>query len=214
MKITIQHVTNLLSLLTRGLINGAGETKNEFCIQQAIHRVLDDDLDGQHSDAPPVTCISGRINNFGICMNDQEGWIDEKDRANGLRRFAIAELGSAKVSYSDFVFGLQERVRGLVKLEDFEFNDGDNENLVAQFMEFRPAHASRSSWLKKLANMAANTLRELGTEGSRFLWMVDEPDKAKRQEAAYRLGDKIFAAQLADAGSDCSFGLPPRRHHH
>jgi hypothetical protein len=84
------------------------------------------------------------------------------------------------------------------------------------FMELQPEGVSENFWLTKLANLAADSMQELGTEGSQFLWVIDEPDREKRKGAARMIGNRMFAAQMANTscnwGSDCSFGLPPRGH--
>lgn len=213
MKITLTHINNLLKLFECGLVNGAGHDVNHFCVQQAVHRVLDDDLkNADKSDDPPTWCVQSHIRNFGVHMNDAEGWNGNKGRAEGLKRFAIAELGSGKISAHDFYARLSAKLASVLSKDPDEFSYDDT--IVEQFMQHKIGGMSRNDRLTHLANAAADVLMELGTEGSQFLYLIDEPDKKKREERARALGHKIYAAQLADASvCSCNYGLPAKPIH-
>jgi hypothetical protein len=217
MKITIHHVLKLIKILDKGIIHGAGETVEEFCVQQAVHRVLlDDPEDAYASDNPPNWCILDQIRAFGIHLNDQGGWKDNRSRARGLKRFAIAELGSSKLNSYEFFTKLRGALARRTGADPAFFCDGDC--IIDQFMELDRRGLSRNDWLTVLADTAADVMKELGSEGAQFLYLVDEPDKAKRHEKATRLGHQIFAAQLAEErcrwGLDSDYGLPIKGHHH
>jgi hypothetical protein len=213
MKITIDHINNLLGLFEHGLINGAGQDVNHFCVQQAVHRVIDNALDKHRNDQPPQWCVKEPISAFGITLNDANGWNSNKARAKGLQRFAIAELGSSKINEGDFYKRLSKKLAQVLHMDWEEFSQ-DSE-IVNEFMSRQILGMTRNDRLTYLANAAADVLMELGTEGSQFLYLLDEPDKKKRQEQARALGHKIYAAQLADSASSCSWGVPAQmpKHH-
>lgn len=215
MEITQTHIKHLLSLLKRGLIHGAGRTVNEFCVQQAVNRVLHDDLNNpEWGDHPSILCISELIRQFGIRLNDQDGWNSDHDRAEGLKRFAIAELGSAKIDSYVFFDELAGKL-GTISARGFSTRDY---SIIGEFMAAGPDSMSKNDKLTTLANAAAEVLKEMETEGSKFLYLVDEPDKKKQAHEARKLGNQIFAVQLAEEkhrwGTDSDFGLPVKGHHH
>lgn len=213
------HIKNLLQLFEGGLINGAGNNVNHFCVQQAVHRVIDDALDdATKSDHPPSWCVKDTIVGFGIHLNDYPGWTSNKARAEGLKRFAIAELGSNKINSREFHKRLAEKVAaksgmsadGFSKdiniIQEFVGGDGDgpfDSTLITK----------RLTWI---ANAAAYVLMELETEGSQFLEILDEKDPEVRKEKARNLGGELYAKQLAETsykwGTDSSFGLPIQKH--
>lgn len=212
-KITLTHITNLLKLFECGLVNGAGHGVNHFCVQQAVHRVMDDDLKNhEKSDRPPNWCVQERLRGFGIHMNDADGWRDNTARAEGLKRFAIAELGSSKISGAEFHKRLAVKIASLFHGDPNDLSHDDS--IIGEFVDLGIAGMDKNARLTWLANAAADVLMELGTEGSQFLYLIDEPDKKEREKKAKALGHKIYAAQLADAGSSCSWGVPQQSKHH
>lgn len=218
MKITLRHVNNLLCLMgAKGIINGSGQTKERFCVQQAVHRVITDELDeASKSDGPPNFCVLGTCTSLGIHLNDQEGWPDNNARAEGLKRFAVAELGSNNVNEQEFWHSLTQKLAKRTSRDADEYHY-DADAILEQWMEQRAPGYSRANWMKLFADLAADTLKELGSEGGQFLYLIDEPDKEKRRTQALKMGHKIFAAQMADDirrwGTDSDFGLPIRDHH-
>jgi hypothetical protein len=211
MKITIDHIMNLLGLFEKGLINGAGQTVNHFCVQQAVHRVLDDDLENPtKNDHPPTWCVNDEIIAFGINMNDQQGWHSNKLRAKGLQRFAIAELGSSKINHVQFYERLAKKLASVMSKNWEEFYLGNE--IIDQFMLHKIGGMDKNDRLTWLANAAADVLMELGTEGSQFLYLIDEPDRKLREEKARALGHKIYAAQMADGTAACNWGIPRGKH--
>jgi len=88
--ITAAHVTAICDLSQGGLCSGKGSAikPGTFCVQQLISRIFDD----SSSDAP--SCVNYAVRSFGIVLNDAS-WSSDQARANGLRKFAVAELGTA-----------------------------------------------------------------------------------------------------------------------
>jgi hypothetical protein len=165
MKITLTHIKNLLKLFENGLTNGAGHGVNHFCVQQAVHRVIDNDLDKQKSDHPPTWCVNDQVVGFGIHLNDAEGWFDEQARAKGLQRFAIAELGSEQINGGEFYKRLAKKLADRVDMEPDEFCY--DSGIIDDWMMSQVRKGlSNNQWLTILANDAADVLMDLGSEGS------------------------------------------------
>ena len=92
MNITEQHAKKLLELTNPGLCNGAGDgTPGNMCVEQAVALTFGEPL----NDTP--TCVDGDVQRFSIMINDLGGWPSNAIRAKTMRRFAIAQLGSAGV---------------------------------------------------------------------------------------------------------------------
>jgi hypothetical protein len=204
MKITRTMIDNLIMLLDKyGLVHGAGGEKEEFCIQQAVNRVINNDLYGQYSDNPSQDCLDENIRAFGIRMNDCLRSMGRQDRAKILKRFAIAEMGSNMIDSKVFFDRVFEKLE-IVPTEGISAW-GD---LLEHFVQ--RSGKDKAERLRILADAAADVLKELGTEGSKFLHLVDEPNKQKRVSEACKLGNEIFAARVANFGS-ASCAVKPKQ---
>jgi hypothetical protein len=106
MKINPTIVKRLLKIIDKGLISGAGESTynpqtgeydsppkpGEVCVEQAVALALDEPLiDGDVTDRPK--CVANAVADLKIQLNDRD-WSSNKARARGLRRVAVAQLGS------------------------------------------------------------------------------------------------------------------------
>jgi hypothetical protein len=87
--ITLETARKVLEIVDAGLCHGLGKPKpGLMCIEAAVCYAL-----GQpHGDEP--TCVSGPVRAFKIGLNDSE-WSNIAARAAGMRRVAVAQLGSA-----------------------------------------------------------------------------------------------------------------------
>lgn len=81
----------VIALINHGLIGGLGEPKpGEMCVEAAICYALEE----THGDEP--SCVDSRIRDFKIALNDCN-WSSNMARARGLKRLAIASLGSDRL---------------------------------------------------------------------------------------------------------------------
>jgi hypothetical protein len=88
-EITEEIATKVLATVDAGLSSGLGKPKpGEMCIEAAVCYALEE----PHSDEP--TCVSKALRAFKIRLNDSD-WSNRHARAIGLRRLALAQLGSA-----------------------------------------------------------------------------------------------------------------------
>jgi hypothetical protein len=97
--ITQGVVDKINELLDHGLPAGLGEAKpGKMCVEAAISYALG----LKHSDDPG--CVIEPLRQLKIRLNDTARWTSNKARAEGLRRLAIAQLGSkGTVDPIDFV---------------------------------------------------------------------------------------------------------------
>ena len=90
-------VRKVLDLVDAGLVRGLGlPNPGEMCLEAVVSIVFDQ----KHGDRP--TCVEPSICQFGINMNDNPYWTSHEARAKGMRRFAIAQLGSVGLSRNTF----------------------------------------------------------------------------------------------------------------
>jgi len=88
-EITHAIARKVLTVVDAGLVKGVGNRKlGEMCVEAAVCFALGE----KHGDEP--TCVDPILRAFKIGLNDAE-WSSTKARANGLRRLALAQLGSA-----------------------------------------------------------------------------------------------------------------------
>lgn len=89
MEITVDIAKKVLETVDAGLCRGKGEPiPGKMCVEAAVAYAMGE----PHSDSP--VCVDEYLRDFKISLNDKE-WASDKSRAAGLRRVAIAQLGSA-----------------------------------------------------------------------------------------------------------------------
>ena len=87
----------VLETVDRGLSCGLGEpVPGQMCVEAAVCYALG----LPHSDDPK--CVGYAVRQFKICLNDKS-WSSPEARAKGLRRVAIAQLGSDSIDQRAFV---------------------------------------------------------------------------------------------------------------
>ena len=89
--ITEPLVRKLLATVDAGLVRGVGIPEpGKMCVEAAISYALGE----PHSDGP--SCVDPVVRNAKIILNDAS-WSSTQARASGMRRVAIAQLGSRGV---------------------------------------------------------------------------------------------------------------------
>ncbi len=85
------NICKLQEIIKIGLCSGTGGGKaGDVCVEQAIALVFEDN---GKTDAPK--CVHPVLRGFSIRLNDCQ-WSSPEARANGLRRLALAQLGTAE----------------------------------------------------------------------------------------------------------------------
>lgn len=96
MKITKRHARKVLEVVNHGLVKGMGTPEpGKMCVEAAVCFALG----LPHSDDPK--CVSPAVRAFKIALNDLD-WPSDEDRAKGMAKLAIAQLGSDGID--DVVF--------------------------------------------------------------------------------------------------------------
>ena len=91
MIITAAVVQKLLTVVDAGLVKGVGVPEpGKMCVEAAVCYALD----LPHGDEPQ--CVTPALRELKIRLNDCE-WSSPQARARGLRRLAVAQLGSAGI---------------------------------------------------------------------------------------------------------------------
>jgi len=104
-EITEPLVRKLLSMVDAGLVSGLGDPiPGQMCVEAAISYALGE----PHSDGP--SCVDPVVRIAKIRLNDAD-WSSARSRAKGMRRVAIAQLGSkGTIDSAKFVTLLSEYV--------------------------------------------------------------------------------------------------------
>lgn len=86
----------VLEVVDAGLVNGLGVPEpGRMCVEAAVCFAMG----LPHSDEP--TCVGSTVRCFKIRLNDSH-WSSDAARTNGMRKLAIAQLGSDQISQQDF----------------------------------------------------------------------------------------------------------------
>lgn len=86
----------VLTTVDAGLVRGLGRQKpGAMCIEAAVCFAYG----LPHSDQPP--CVGSAVRNFKIRLNDSS-WSSDAARAKGMRKLAIAQLGSDVIDQKAF----------------------------------------------------------------------------------------------------------------
>jgi hypothetical protein len=103
-KPTKKHARKIIELLSYGLIDGLGTPEpGKMCVEAAVCYALGE----KHGESP--TCVGKAVRNTKISLNDA-GWSSKQARAKGLRRIAVAQLGSNTIDQKKFLALVQEKV--------------------------------------------------------------------------------------------------------
>ena len=90
-QITIETAQKVLDVVDAGLVSGVGKpVPGQMCVEAAVCYAMG----LPHGDDP--TCVSRALRSLKIKLNDSN-WSSDTARAKGLRRLAVAQLGSRDV---------------------------------------------------------------------------------------------------------------------
>jgi hypothetical protein len=89
MNIDLELARKVLSIVDAGLTHGLGKPEpGQMCVEAAVNYALG----APHGDQP--ACVASSLRSLKIRLNDAS-WSSNEARTKGLRRLAIAQLGSA-----------------------------------------------------------------------------------------------------------------------
>ncbi len=185
-KLDTKLVKSIISLVNKGLVSGIGDpAPGQMCVEAAVAYAMGEN----HNDHP--RCVDDALCDFKIEMNDYSsslyGWDDELDRARGLRRLAVAQLGTnnRRFSYRLFESKLSDRVRAAVRAKF----DADGPTL--EDISWRVVEA------KCLDDLTA-VIGELETYKNRFEEAGFEDDAGQSIDPR-DIADELFASDLNKA---------------
>jgi hypothetical protein len=184
----------ILDVLKHGLVRGKGDPKpGEMCVEAAVCFAMG----LPHSDEPP--CVGSAVRSFKITLNDSH-WSSDMARANGMRRIAIAQLGSNEIDQNVFVKELARltikkivpiALRAAAKIHP-EQKHKDAMEAAAVGCEEKGSEdaASAASYAASAASYAANAANAASYAAS---------DAANAADAASAAGDEVLCL-MAEIG--------------
>ncbi len=96
-KLTKEVARKVLKVVDAGLVSGLGVAEpGKMCVEAAVCFALG----LPHDDNPP--CVGNSVRNFKISLNDCK-WSSDKARTKGMRKLAIAQLGSNEIDQTKFL---------------------------------------------------------------------------------------------------------------
>ena len=96
MELTEEIARKVLTTVDAGLVHGMGKpVAGKMCVEAAVCFALG----LPHGDNPP--CVGSAVRAFKIRLNDSN-WSSNEARAKGMRRIAIAQLGSDQIDQKEF----------------------------------------------------------------------------------------------------------------
>lgn len=191
-----ETVGKLLDIADRGFCSGLGTANSLVCVEAAWYLARGGDpsaLSDQNE------CVGSSVRAFRIPLNDKR-WSSPKARAAGMRRLALAGLGSAHLDQATFsrllaVGFIREilpiALRAAADLHPAEKHQAamrtaadrcaalpaDAAAAAARYAAAAARYARRDETLGLVAELATRVLCEMGSEGSKFLPLIADLSK-------------------------------------
>lgn len=178
-------VKKLLRTIDHGLTHGVGNGgEGHMCVQHAVNYVAgrvdyEDPIYDEKAD-DVKWCVLPEIAQFGIELNDSS-WSSDKARAEGLRRLAVAELGSKGMNKRKLAARIRTNfIEHMVpQLDDdfeYEFESNSLEAVLEVVLDAATNNfglAPSDCLLGLAADVVTNSLAECGSGGSEYLNLAD-----------------------------------------
>jgi hypothetical protein len=198
-QITPELVTKLHAVLDHGLVKGVGvQEPGKMCVEAAVCYAMG----LPHSDEP--TCVAPALRRLKIRLNDSS-WSSNKARAEGMRRLAVAQLGSAGVldekefarRCADLAIRscVPSALRAAAKIQKDEKHRAALLNIADRCEREGGAENARAA--RKVANAAAAYDAYDAADAAAYAAAYDAADAAYAAYAAYAAD----AASAADAAA-------------
>lgn len=168
----------VLETVDAGLCRGLGQpVPGHMCVEAAVCFAMG----LPHSDEP--TCVSGALRSFKIKLNDAP-WSSNESRAKGMRRLAIAQLGTAG-ALDDIAFarsvallakkwGTSAAAEAAARAAAAEAAEAAAEAAdAAPYAAEAAAAAARDSKLSECAEDVVYLLISLNAPGCEFLYLTE-----------------------------------------
>lgn len=130
-QVTEELAKKVRNVVNKGLVSGLGDpTPGKMCVEAAVCYAMGLD----HDDQPP--CVDETLRDFKINLNDSLYWLNDKARAKGLVRLAIAQLGTKDNFNVDVFYSkVTEAMKAFVR--DSEFFGDHNTSKIKNFDAYR-----------------------------------------------------------------------------
>jgi hypothetical protein len=177
MTVTREVAEKVVSVVNAGLVGGLGRPEpGQMCVEAAVCYAMG----LPHGDNP--TCVSPALRRLKIGLNDR-AWSSPQARAKGLRRLAVAQLGSAGV------------------LDDREFTRRVVEMTIRKAVPvgLRAAAKKNPAFADRLEAAAVRCEQEGTREASRHAREIASAASAAAADAANAAAAADAAAADADA---------------
>jgi hypothetical protein len=151
-KINKEMARKVLKIVDSGLVSGMGVAEpGKMCVEAAVCYAMG----LPHSDNPP--CVGESVRHFKIALNDCR-WSSNEARTKGMRKLAIAQLGSNEIDQKKFI----ERVgfECITKILPVIIKNALEEDKDNKFVKDRKDEENLTPLLKKLSK--AKTYKEAG----------------------------------------------------
>jgi hypothetical protein len=183
--ITQEVAEKVLRVVDAGLSKGLGNQRaGEMCVEAAVCYALG----LPHGDDP--ACVSRALRSLKISLNDKE-WSSKAARANGLRRLAVAQLGSAGA------------------LDDREFVNRVTESVIRKQVTFAlriAASLHRDAKHQDALTEAAARCEKEGTQhASAYASAAASANASSSAHAAYAAAAASAAAYAAAYAADAAY---------
>ena len=172
-RITLKVAQKVLEVVDAGLSRGVGAPKpGHMCVEAAVCYAMGE----PHNDAP--RCVDDELRTLKIELNDMRGWKTKASRAKGLRRLAIAQLGSVdKLNIDEFYKGLDE-ICNKLKCQDFPHPTHGNvydytDRLWRHCARLWKSRKAREPFLMAVCEEVVQLLIKLKVPGTKFLYLTE-----------------------------------------
>ncbi len=159
--------------LPRGHSGGTCKTNTAMCVEAVItlatENVTKDTILELALDSP--VCVMEEIRMLSIRLNDAK-WSSPYCRGEGMKRLAIAQLGSKEIDFDKWMKSFKERV----KKHNIKFRDEKLDQSYNDFYDIqdfiRDNHSNNT--LANIAEDMVQTLIEFDCPGTKFLHLIKE----------------------------------------
>lgn len=192
-------VKKVLDVVDAGLTSGLGQPHpGEMCVEAAVAYASGE----EHRDEP--ICVDSDLREIKIHLNDM-GWYSNESRAEGLRRLAVAQLGTFKQGFNKDRFSglIEDQVKDYVlknwKPKDLteiknvtedsdlslDFEGEDSVDSSIPWIGMATPKLPYDAQLATVAEFMVQALITMKAPGTKFLYLT-EKKKAKKKAPVKR----------------------------
>lgn len=158
--------------------DGTKAYRGDLCVEQAVNVAIY----GEMTDRPK--CVDMDLASFKIGLNDGLMRGSRTERARGMRRLAVAQLGTAlNFDYDEFTERLSEKLKARFGQVDWDWANEEADGwcclydvcilLVEQASRNKTATEAKALRFE-LTEMVVQVLRSMKTPGSKFLSLTED----------------------------------------